>query len=141
MIGIIVGILGNKCDSPVNINSKSFPNIFPKGCKIRNQYQITLATFFCFISRPSRRSKRRKTPGPADAVGIPELSRHREPQLIQEPAMAKGQKRSNREVKKPKQAKQKSSVTVSSVFAPGPEGRDGAASGARDQKGGRNGRR
>jgi hypothetical protein len=55
--------------------------------------------------------------------------------------MAKGQKRSNREVKKPKQPKAERSAGVSVALAPSPAARIGAPVGGRDPTGGRNGRR
>ena len=53
--------------------------------------------------------------------------------------MAKGQKRSNREAKKPKQPKAERSAALAP--APVPLARERAAFGGRDQPGGRNGRR
>jgi hypothetical protein len=56
--------------------------------------------------------------------------------------MAKGQRRSNREAKKPKQPKsERSGAVVSLALAPAPGGRERAPMGARDQTSGRNGRR
>ena len=55
--------------------------------------------------------------------------------------MAKGQKRSNREAKKPKQPKQQRSETPSHALALGPAARDSAPVGRRDGTGSRNGRR
>jgi hypothetical protein len=55
--------------------------------------------------------------------------------------MAKGQRRSNREAKKPKQPKsEKSSAAPALTIASGPIARDSAI-GGRDRTGGRNGRR
>jgi hypothetical protein len=54
--------------------------------------------------------------------------------------MAKGQKRSNREQKKPKQPKAERSGASSVALAPAPATRERIL-GGRDQAGGRNGRR
>jgi hypothetical protein len=54
--------------------------------------------------------------------------------------MAKGQSRSKREAKKPKQSKpQRAAVTT--LAPPGPPARDGAAAGGRGRPGARNGRK
>ena len=55
--------------------------------------------------------------------------------------MAKGQKRSNREVKKPKQPKSERSAATSLAPAPGPAARERMPASGRDQAGGRNSRR
>jgi hypothetical protein len=55
--------------------------------------------------------------------------------------MAKGQRRSNREAKKPKQAKSERSGAVSLALAPAPAPRERAPAGGRDRTGGRDGRR
>jgi hypothetical protein len=55
--------------------------------------------------------------------------------------MAKGQKRSNRELKKPKQPKAERSGAQSSTLASGPAARERVLVGGREQTGNRNGRR
>jgi hypothetical protein len=55
--------------------------------------------------------------------------------------MAKGQRRSNRELKKPKQPKPQRNAAVSPSLASGPAARDGVAIGGRDRTPPRNGRR
>ncbi len=55
--------------------------------------------------------------------------------------MAKGQKRSNRETKKPKQQKSASSATSSLTLTPAPTARELLPPGGRDRTGPRNGRR
>jgi hypothetical protein len=55
--------------------------------------------------------------------------------------MAKGQRRSNREAKKPKQPKPERSVTSALPLAAGPAARERPPVSGRDQTGGRNGRR
>jgi len=55
--------------------------------------------------------------------------------------MAKGQRRSNREQKKPKQPKPERSATSPLVLASSSAVREGVPVGGRDQSGGRNGRR
>lgn len=55
--------------------------------------------------------------------------------------MAKGQRRSNREAKKPKQPKPERSATVSTVLASGPTAGDRGPTGGRDWTGSRNGRK
>jgi hypothetical protein len=55
--------------------------------------------------------------------------------------MAKGQRRSNREVKKPKQLKSERSGAVSLALAPAPTARERLPVGGRDRAGGRNGRK
>jgi hypothetical protein len=55
--------------------------------------------------------------------------------------MAKGQRRSNRELKKPKQPKAERNAAVSVSLALGPVPRERAPVGGRDRTGGRNGQR
>jgi hypothetical protein len=55
--------------------------------------------------------------------------------------MSKGQKRSNREAKKPKQAKPERSATLSLPLAPGASAGERAPVRGRDPTGARNGRR
>jgi hypothetical protein len=55
--------------------------------------------------------------------------------------MAKGQKRSNREVKKPKQPKSAANAASSLTLAAGVAPRDSAPGGGRDRAAPRNGRR
>jgi hypothetical protein len=55
--------------------------------------------------------------------------------------MAKGQRRSNRELKKPKQPKSERGGTLSLPLAPVPAPRERVLGGGRDQAGGRSGRR
>jgi hypothetical protein len=55
--------------------------------------------------------------------------------------MAKGQRRSNREPKKPKQPKPERNAAASVSLAGGPVSRERAPVGARDRTGGRNGQR
>jgi len=55
--------------------------------------------------------------------------------------MAKGQRRSNRETKKPKQQKPERSTAASLVLSPGVAARERAPVGGRDRTGSRNGRR
>jgi hypothetical protein len=55
--------------------------------------------------------------------------------------MAKGQKRSNREAKKPKQPKPERSVAASLGAVPAPAARNRATVDGGDRTGGRNGRR
>jgi len=58
-----------------------------------------------------------------------------------EPAMAKGQRRSNREVKKPKQPKSGQNAAASAPLAPAFSAREGTPAPGRDRAGGRNGRK
>jgi hypothetical protein len=55
--------------------------------------------------------------------------------------MAKGQRRSNREVKKPKQPKSERSGAMSLALSPVPAARERAPVSERDRTGGRDGRR
>jgi hypothetical protein len=55
--------------------------------------------------------------------------------------MAKGQKRSNREAKKPKQPKPEGSGALSVALTPGSAAHERTPIGRRDQPSGRNGRR
>ena len=55
--------------------------------------------------------------------------------------MSKGQRRSNRELKKPKQAKSNHSASVSPTLPPPLAVRDAALAGGRERSGGRNGRK